>query len=222
VRIPILSRFMATPFDGLHDHAEKVKECTWAYQQAIECRLAKNCPSFEEHRQKVITLRAEADDIMAHIQDQIEKGTMGALDKFQLLEYLRAQDDVLKAVEDSLNWVAYKEKLNIPEKMKKNFLLLFEAIIEPIEELSEMTAEAKKYFKNFSDKQRDQVTEMIKNLRQMEKEADKVEHKLKQGIFALKTDAITKFHLIRLSEITGAIADHAEKAGYIMSSLLVK
>ncbi len=35
----LFSMFMASPFDGLQNHAEKVKECAWVFQQAIELIL---------------------------------------------------------------------------------------------------------------------------------------------------------------------------------------
>ena len=53
MRIPFLSMFMTSPFVGLQEHAEKVKECAWTFQQAIECHFSKECVRFEEFRQEV-------------------------------------------------------------------------------------------------------------------------------------------------------------------------
>jgi uncharacterized protein Yka (UPF0111/DUF47 family) len=36
MRIPFLSMFITSPFEGLQEHAEKVKECAWVFQQAID------------------------------------------------------------------------------------------------------------------------------------------------------------------------------------------
>ena len=41
MRIPILSMFVTSPFKGLQEHAEKVKECAWVFQQAIEWQAKK-------------------------------------------------------------------------------------------------------------------------------------------------------------------------------------
>ena len=56
MRLPFLSMFMTSPFEGLQEHAEKVKECAWAFQQAIECHVSKQCLTFEELRQEVAQL----------------------------------------------------------------------------------------------------------------------------------------------------------------------
>ena len=53
----------------------------------------------------------------------------------------------------------------IPEAVEKEFMLLVEAVMDPIEELSKMVAEARKYFSNFSENQRRLVKSMIRNLR---------------------------------------------------------
>ena len=103
MRIPFISMFIASPFDGLQEHAEKVKECAWAFQQAIECHIANKCKTFEEFRQDVIRMETEADTIKRRIRGHLPKGTLMPVDKFQLFRYLREQDRVLDTVQGALN-----------------------------------------------------------------------------------------------------------------------
>ncbi len=220
MRIPFISLFITSPFDALQEHAEKVKECTWAFQQAIECHTSKKCKTFEEYRQEIIKLESEADAIKRRLRGHLPKGTLMPVDKFQLFRYLREQDQVLDAVEDALDWISFRSEPGIPKELEKDFFLLVDANIEPIEELSRMVAEARKYFKSFSEKQRKIVKDIIHNLRQKEHEADKVEDKIKEKIFNLKIDPVTVFHMVRLAETIGSIADHAENAGDMMRAML--
>ena len=222
MRIPFLSMFITSPFDGLLKHAEKVKECAWAFQQAIECYLSKKCVIFEDFRQEVITLEREADDIKRDIRGHLPKGTMMPIDKFQLFRYLKEQDTVLDRAEDALDWISYRPEPVIPEELKKDFLLLIDSNIEPIEEMSRMVLEAKKYFETFNETQRNLVKEIIRNLRRKEHEADEVEHRLKRRIFEVNLDPVSVFHLIRLVEIIGSIADHVENSGDMMRAMIAK
>jgi len=222
MRIPLLSLFITSPFDGLQEHAEKVKECAWTFQQAIECHISEKCKTFEEFRQDVAIMESEADAIKRSIRGHLPKGTLMPVDKFQLFRYLREQDRVLDALEDALNWLSYRSKPGIPEELQKDFFLLVDANIDPIEELSTMVSEAKKYFKNFSEKQRTLVKDIIRNLRQQEHEADKVEAMLKKKILNMNIDPVTIFHMIMLSEIIGSIADHAENAGDMMRAMIAR
>lgn len=220
MRLPFLSLFVTSPFDGLHEHAKKVKECAWVFQQAIECHISMKCQTFEEFRREVSKLESEADAIKRRIRGHIPVGTLMPVDKFQIFSYLGEQDRVLDSVEDALDWISYRSDQRIPEELEKDVFLLIDSVIEPIEELERMVVEARKYFKNYADKQRVLVKDIIRNLRRKEHQADRVEDELKQKTFALIKDPITVFHMVRLAETIGAIADHAENAGDMMRAML--
>jgi predicted phosphate transport protein (TIGR00153 family) len=222
MRIPFISMFIASPFDGLQEHAEKVKECAWVFQRAIECIIEERCEDFENFRQDIDKLEDEADAIKRRIRGHLPKGTLLAVDKFELFRYLREQDKVLDVVEEGLDWLSFRAAAGIPEALEKDFMILVEAVMDPIEELSKMVAEARKYFSSFSEKQRVVVKDMIRTLREHEHQADKLEDKIKEKIFNSIDDAVSVYHLIRLTEIIGSIADHAENAGDMMRAMVAK
>ena len=49
-------------------------------------------------------------------------------------------------------------------------------MVDPIDELSSMVTEARKYFNTYKEKQRVIVKDIIRTLRLQEREADRVEH----------------------------------------------
>ena len=220
MRIPFFSMFMTSPFEGLQEHAEKVKECAWAFQQAIECHLADKCKTFEEFRQEVIQLETEADVIKRRIRGHLPKGTMMLVYNFLLFRYLREQDQVIDAVEDALDWISFRSEPGIPAELEKEFVILTDAVMDSVEELSNMVAEARKYFKSYSEDQRVIIKNIIRTLRQQEHEADKAEDLVKQKVLNMDIDAVTVFHMVRLAEIIGSIADHAENAGDMMRAMV--
>lgn len=222
MRIPFLSMFITSPFEGLQEHAEKVKECAWVFQQAIECIIEDRCEDFEHFRKDIDKLESEADAVKRRIRGHLPKGTLLPVDKFEVFRYLGEQDKVLDAVEEGLDWLSFRSAAGFPEVLEKDFMLLVAAVMDPIEELSKMVAEARKYFSNFSESQRIIVKDIIRNLREYEHEADKLEDAIKEKIFYSIDDAVAVFHLIRLAEIIGSIADHAENAGDMMRAMVAK
>lgn len=222
MRIPFLSSVVLSPFEGLLEHAEKVKECGWAFQQAIECHVSEKCQEFEEYRQEVSKLESEADVIKRRIRGHIPKGTRMPVSKFELFWYLREQDKVLDSVQDSLDWLSYRTFSTTGEELKKQLLIQVDSVMEPIEDLSRMVAEAKKYFESYSEKQRKIVKDVIINLRQREHEADQIEDEFKIKIFSLEKDPVSLYHMIRLVETIGSIADHAENAGDMMRAMIAR
>jgi predicted phosphate transport protein (TIGR00153 family) len=222
MRIPFFSMFMTSPFEGLQEHAEKVKECAWAFQQAIECHLANKCQTFEEFRQEVIQLEKEADAIKRRIRGHLPKGTLMPVYNFLLFRYLREQDAVIDAVEDALDWISFRSEPGIPPELEKEFVILADSVIDPIEELSKMVVEARKYFKNYSEDQRVIIKKIIHTLHQQEHEADKAEDMVKQKALNMDIDAVTVFHVVRLAEFIGSIADHAQNAGDMMRAMIAR
>jgi len=222
MRLPFFSMFMTSPFEGLQEHAEKVKECGWAFQQAIECHLSEQCKTFEEFRQEVGRLESDADAIKRRIRGHLPKGTLMPVYNFLLFRYLREQDQVIDAVEDALDWISFRPEPGIPAELEKDFVNLADAVIEPIEQLGEMVSEARKYFKNYSEAQRVVIKNIIHTLRRKEHEADKLEDIVKQKVLNMDIDAVTVFHIVRLAEIIGSIADHAENAGDMMRAMVAR
>jgi predicted phosphate transport protein (TIGR00153 family) len=193
MRIPFFSMFMTSPFEGLQEHAEKVKECAWAFQQAIECHLANKCQTFEEFRQEVIQLEKEADAIKRRIRGHLPKGTLMPVYNFLLFRYLREQDAVIDAVEDALDWISFRSEPGIPPELEKEFVILADSVIDPIEELSKMVVEARKYFQNYSEDQRVIIKNIIHTLHQQEHEADKAEDMVKQKALNMNMDPLPFF-----------------------------
>ncbi len=222
MRIPFISMFVTSPFEGLQEHAEKVIECALAFQQAFECHVSDQCQRFEELREEIGELESKADAVKRRIRGHIPIRTLLQVDKFQLFRFLGEQDKVLDAMEETLNWLSFRSEPGIPKDLEKDFLKLIDAVIAPVEALSPMLAEARLYFRNSADKERVAVKEIIHKLRQQEHEADQIEDLIKQKTFNLQTDPVTIFHMIRLAEIIGAIADHAQNAGDMMRAMLSK
>ncbi|MBW2247450.1 MAG: TIGR00153 family protein [Deltaproteobacteria bacterium] len=222
MRIPFFKMFMTSPFEGLQEHAEKVKECAYAFQQAMECHFSPKCKTFEEFRQEIAQIESQADVIKRRIRGHIPKETMMPISNFLVFRYLREQDGVLDAVEDTLDWISYRSTKKIPPELKKDFALLVDSVIDSIEMLSTMVAEAREYFNTYSENQRVIVKDIIRKLRHQEHEADKFEDIIKKKVFNMEADAVSIFHLVKLAEIIGAIADHAQNAGDMMRAMLAK
>jgi predicted phosphate transport protein (TIGR00153 family) len=220
--LPFVSMFITSPFDGLEEHAKKVKQCIGAFQEAFACNLSAQCTDFEEHRRCVRHLENEADAIKRRIRGHLPRGTLLPVDKFELFRYLRQQDKVIDAVQHALDWLSYRDEQGIPPALQTDFQRLVKTVVQPIDELDHLVIEARYYFKAFQEEQRVKVKQIIRQIRQMEHDADQVEDALKRRVFNMDLDAVTIFHMTRLAEIIGSIADHAENAGDMMRAMVAK
>ncbi|MBU0729203.1 MAG: DUF47 family protein [Proteobacteria bacterium] len=220
MKLPFISQLVGLPFDLFQAHAEKVKECGWAFQQAMECYFSHKCDRFGDYLREVDRLESEADEIKISIRRSISKRTRMTVDKFQLFMYIQEQDKVLDCVEDCIDWVSYRPDTDLNDELRKGFFDLVDSVIAPIEELSVMVAEARKYFDDYSEAQRTIVKDIIRNLHHCEHESDKFEDSLKLNIFKMETDPIAVFHMVELARKVGDIANHAENTGDMMRAMI--
>jgi predicted phosphate transport protein (TIGR00153 family) len=222
MRIPILSMFMFSPFDGLEEHAEKVREAAAIFRDGIKYRLENDCNSFELARHEVGRLENEADMVKRRIRGHLPKGTLMVVDKFQLFSYLKEQDNVIDAFQHVLDWLSFRKGDSVPPYFRGDINFLVDCVLTPVDRLKKMVTDAQRYFKTFSNEDRSIVKGHIRELRKQEGRADILEATLKHDIFEKESDAVTIFHLIRLVEMLGEIADCVENAGDRMRAMIAR
>jgi uncharacterized protein len=221
MRLLLTSLFHESPFIKLQKHADMVRECAHLFREAALKHIGGECEKFEEITDMVARLESKADAVKRNIRNHLPRGILMPVDKFQFFHYVREQDKVLDEVEEALFWLSFRP-MGIPKEVANDFGDLVEAVIPPIEELSDLVAMATGFFKNRTEKQRVRMKSLIQDIRQHENEADVLERELKQKIFQEIKDALSVFHLVRLVEIVGNIADHAENASDRMRAMIAR
>lgn len=221
MRIPLISQFKRTPLDEIEGHTKKIKECTWAFQQALECHQSHACESFEEHRQIVVRLANEAHSLGSQIRSRLPDKTCSGVQAFLWLRLLKKQSRIVGALEAALEWMSFRKGLLVPEILEKDFFLLFDSVIDPIDELVKLIPEVRKQIKHPSAKQRNHVVKLVSGISDMEQETNRIEDRLKRKIFSSMDDPTALYHLIHLTEIIASISHQADDAGDMIRALLV-
>jgi hypothetical protein len=169
----------------------------------------------------VAKLESEADEIKRNIRGHMPRGILMPVDKFQYFMYLREQDKVLDAVEESLLWLSYMPG-KIEGEVAEDLLYLAERVIPAIEKLLPLVDRFVSFLRTRSKEERLGIKSMIRDIRQHEHEADHVEQELMRKIFSDIKDPLTVFYLIRVVGIIGAIADHAQNASDMMRAMVAE
>lgn len=221
MRLLLSSLFHESPFEGLQKHADKIKECAQLFREAASCHIDEKCEEFDELTDQVARLESEADAIKRNIRNHLPKGVLMPVDKFQFLQYLREQDKVMDEVEEALLWLSLRPG-GVPSILVEDFQDLVLSVVPSIEKLPELVSMSKEFFKSRSDGQRKKMKSLIQDIRQDEKEADFLERELKLRIFSEIKDPLVVFHMVRLVEIVGNIADHAQNASDRMRAMIAR
>jgi len=221
MRLSLTSLFHESPFVNLQKHADMVRDCAHLFREAALNHIGGECEKFEEITDMVARLESKADAVKRNIRNHLPHGILMPVDKFQFLEYVREQDKVLDEVEEALFWLSFRP-MGIPKEVGTDFGDLVEAVIPPIEKLSDLVAMATVFFKSRTERQRTRMKSLIRDIRQHENEADLLERELKLKIFQESKDPLSVFHLVRLVEIVGHIADHAQNASDRMRAMIAR
>ena len=124
-------------------------------------------------------------------------------------------------VEEALFWLSFRPE-GVPTALAADIHHLVEAVIPPIEKLPVLVTLATDYFKSKSTEQRNKMKSLIREIRQHEREADHLERELKFKIFTTIKDSLVVYHLVRLVEHIGDIADHAQNASDRMRAMIAE
>ncbi len=222
MRFKFFSLFYKSPFQKLKNHADKVKECAWMFKRAAECYVQLDCEEFDTLTEEVAKLESQADDLKRDLRNHLPRGLLMPVDKFILLDCLREQDHVVDDVEEALYWLSFRPEGGIPEQLVGDFLELIDAVMPSIEKLPEMVEQAIVYFESTTEEERNKLKSIIRDIRQAENEADLLEHELKKRIFAELKDPVEIFHMVRVIEIIGSIADDAQNAADRMRAMIAR
>jgi hypothetical protein len=220
--MPIMNSLSAMAFDKLFDHAEKIKEGIWIFQQAVECYIGSACPSFAELQESVAALEREADGIKNQVLALMPISVLFPVDKHQFCRWLNKQDQLLNLCVATLGWIRHRSFSTISDELKSKFILLLDAIIDPVEELEKLTHETRKYLRSFSDKHRKTVLDVIQLIRQQQRDAERIGNAIEEIVFSSEIDPLGAYYLIRLSEKIGSIANQVEGISDIVRSMVLK
>ncbi|WP_456370121.1 phosphate signaling complex protein PhoU [Thermodesulfatator atlanticus] len=208
-------------FDYLEEHARLVIKCASMIPKALESFFAKDFDSCHKIYADLVQVEREADTVKKNIRGHLPHGIILPVDKFELFLYLKEQDAVADAAEDILKWLTFREA-TVPEDLSFQIMLLTKHNLETAELLIPLLEFSKAYLSSADNIAREKAKDVIRKIRAREHESDEIATTLKREIFNMEADALSVFHLLRITEFICQISGHAENAGDLMRAMLAK
>lgn len=220
IRIPLLDALRKSPFDGLTEHAARVKECIKIWKQAVSAYIEKNYNEFDKLSKKVQKLEHEADLIKGNINAHLPKGIRMPVYKSDFMLCLKEQDSILDFAEDTVIWLSFK-KVDL-EPVKDDLLELLQKITETVETLEKVALNIQAFFTGWKKTKRAEMKELLKQVHTQEWESDRLEKKLSKKIFNSDYEAIDIYYISKLISLIADIANHAENGGDKIRAMIAK
>lgn len=221
MRVPVIRAFTRSPFDGLLKHAAKVKQCAAALQEAMEAYCRGEYKEFKDLANKVSKLEEEADWIKGNIRNHLPRGIWMPVDKADFLMALKEQDAILDFAEDAVVWLSFR-KTPIPEELRERFLDHLSKVVETVIILEQVMENVKLLVTSPRRGDREMCKEKLKEVHHKEWEADQIERRLALDLFNNELDPVSLFHLLKVVDLIGDIANHAENVGDRVRAMMAR
>jgi predicted phosphate transport protein (TIGR00153 family) len=222
MRLVLGNLFRRSPFENTLKHAGKVAQCGPLFVEAVQSYFNGEHDKFEFLKEEIRDIEADADRMKRNIRGHLPASVLMPVEKSVFFAFLREADKVVDCIKNALYWMSYYQ-LDLPEDIKKDYVLLVKEVRDYIGFLPEMVRRGHTYFSSRMEQDRGAVKEIIREIRFREKESDDLEKAIFIRLCADESIPPRAFFLmIRLVETTGEIADHLENSSDMMRAMIAR
>mgnify|MGYP001812114346 CR=1 FL=1 len=214
--------FGSSPVGPLEKHMDIAFRCAKKLRPFFDAVIAKDYDRMEEVRAQIEALENEADDLKKKIRMHMPKSLFMPVARQDLLELLLVQDRIANRTRD-VSGVIMGRRMEIPEPIADRFLEFVESNIGAAKQARKSVRELDELFTaGFRGAEVELVTGLIEELDAIETHTDAQQTKIRSGLFEIEKtlDPIDAMFLYEVVELTGEIADMAERVGRRLEVLL--
>ena len=186
--------------------------------------IANDWTSAETHQLNIAHLENEADKIKRELRVHLPNSLFLPVPRSDLLEVLTVQDKVANRARDIAGLILGR-KLTLPEPIAERFITFLKRNIEAVEQANRVTSELDELLETgFTGSEVSLVEDMIHTIDKIESDSDEMQIKVRRDIYALEQSIspIDAMFLYKVVELTGELADGAQRVGDCLQLLLAR
>jgi len=209
--------FGYSPFEPLRQHAEICGRAVGLLQKQFHAYRRGNFAEVERLREEIDELEHEADKIKTEIRSHVTRSLMLSVDRNDLLNFLKVQDDIINYCEHVGHMLTFRIVKTAPEDIWDEFDILLAKIMETVNEYEEMVDHITRLLAtSFSRKEINAALEHVSEIEEMEHECDMIQIGLHRKLFNSKDMNPIDVHLmvewvVHLGEIANNTARAADR-----------
>lgn len=214
--------FGSSPVMPLEEHVDIAYRCTRQLNGLFKAVIAGDWSKAAEHRDMIETLEHEADDLKKEIRLHLPKSLFMPVPRQDLLELLLVQDNMANRTKD-VSGLVLGRKMQIPDAIADDFLEFVKRNVDAAKQARKSVRELDELFSSgFRGAEASLVESLIEELDQIETDTDTRQADLRSALFAVESSLqpVNVIFLYRVIELTGEIADMAQRVGRRLELLL--
>jgi len=214
--------FGSSPVNPLEKHVGIAYRCARQLKPFFVAAIKGDWEEALVARDKIEKSEHAADDLKKKIRLQLPKSLFMPVPREDLLELLLVQDKIANRTKD-VSGLVVGRRLQIPEEISKQFLQFVDRNIDAAKQARKSVRELDELFTaGFRGAEVELVTGLIEELDRIETDTDEKQAALRGALFTIEKtlDPIDAIFMYQVIELTGEIADMAERVGRRLELLL--
>lgn len=214
--------FGSSPVQPLEKHIDISYRCAKQLRAFFSAAVRGDWDGAVEARKEIVQLEHDADNLKKEIRLHLPKSLFMPVPREDLLELLLVQDKIANRTKD-VSGIVMGRKMQIPAVIAEQFLDFVDRNIDAAKQARKSVRELDELFTSgFRGAEVTLVSAMIEELDRIETDTDEQQASLRAALFKIEDslnpiDAIFMYQVI---ELTGEIADMAERVGRRLELLL--
>ena len=214
--------FGNSPVQPLVKHVEVAYRCTKHLHPFFSAAIVGDWDGAIKCRDEIDRLEHEADDRKKEIRKRLPKSLFMPVPREDLLELLLVQDKMANRAKD-VSGLVLGRRMQIPEELATEFLEFVQRNIDAAKVARKSVRELDELFTSgFRGAEAGLVENLVDELDTIETDTDNRQAKLRSSLYQIEASLppVDVIFLYRVIELTGEIADMAERVGRRLELLL--
>ena len=214
--------FGSSPVKPLEKHVNIAYRCTRELNKFFAAVVKEDWNKAGAARDNIAALEHEADALKKEIRLHLPKSLFMPVPRQDLLELLLVQDKMANRTKD-VSGLVLGRKMHIPSAIPDDFLEFVSRNVDAAKQARKSVRELEELFTSgFRGAEVSLVESLIEELDRIETDTDDRQAALRSALFEIEGDLqpVDVMFLYRVIELTGEIADMAERVGRRLELLL--
>jgi len=214
--------FGTSPVVPLEKHIGIAYRCAKELREFFAAAVDGDWDKVAAVRAKIEKYEHEADDLKKEIRLHLPKSLFMPVPRQDLLELLLVQDMIANRTKD-VSGIVFGRKMQIPSEIAEQFLEFVDRNVDAAKQARKSVRELDELFTaGFRGAEATLVESMIEELDRIETDTDNMQAALRGALFDIESslDPVDAVFMYQVIELTGEIADMAERVGRRLELLL--
>lgn len=214
--------FGSSPVQPLEKHCDVAYQCCKQLTEFFGAAVEADWQKANAVRDRIAELENQADDLKKEIRLHLPKSLFMPVPREDLLELLLVQDKMANRAKD-VSGLVLGRKMQIPPAIADDFMEFVRRNVDAAKQARKSVRELDELFTSgFKGAEVTLVESLIEELDAIESDTDARQANLRAALFRVEKemDPVTVIFLYRVIELTGEIADMAERVGRRLELLL--